>query len=323
MVLPRCTMSELTDKPWYSQKLMTEIYSWDSITSDEDVANYFNLEGYDVSRRAITDARNALGITAKSKSATVYEIDLTPPRILFLDIETRPNLGYFWRLYDENIGVNQLVDEHQMLCFAAKWLGGSEVEFYSQHVDGHEAMVYEAHRLFSEADVVMHWNGKKFDIPHINREFVLAGLEPPSTFKQIDLMMECRTRFKFASNKLQHISTALGLDGKFEHEGFDLWVKCMAGEAEAWETMQKYNVQDVVLLEQIYDKIKPWIRNHPNVPLYRGTGQCPSCGSTHITSHGKAYTNVRTYQRFKCEDCGAWMRGNKSIDSVGLSPVSY
>jgi DNA polymerase elongation subunit (family B) len=315
-------MTEQTKKPWYDKKVMDYVLSLDEIKSDDDVASYFATHGYTVSRRAITDARNALGILAKSKSEEIYEIDLEPPRMLFLDIETRPNLGYFWRLYDENIGVSQLVNEHQMLCFAAKWYGRDEVEFYSEHEHGQEEMVLQAHRLLDEADVVLHWNGKKFDIPHMNREFVLAGLTPPSTFKQIDLMMVARQRFKFASNKLQHISTALGLDGKFVHEGFELWVKCMAGEPEAWATMKKYNIQDVELLDQIYAILLPWITSHPNVPLYRGKGKCPNCGSSDLTSNGKSYTSVRTYERFRCEGCGSQMRGNKFIDSTPLVSVS-
>jgi DNA polymerase elongation subunit (family B)/ribosomal protein S27AE len=315
-------MDDITKKPWYDAELMATLYSRDDIQSDEDVARHFESHGFIVSRRAITDARNSLGLPAKTRSAALEAV-IEAPRILFLDIETRPNLGYFWRLYDENIGVNQLVDEHQVLCFAGKWLGVDGIEFYSSHRDGKEGMVHEAHRMLDEADVVMHWNGKKFDIPHLNKEFVMMGLEPPSTFKQVDLMMVVRSRFKFASNKLQHISKTFGLEGKFDHEGFDLWVKCMAGENEAWETMAKYNKQDVILLEQIYEKILPWIKSHPSVPLYRGVGKCPNCGSDSIIARGKAYTNLRTYQRYKCSDCGAWMRGNKYIESTDLISVSY
>lgn len=312
-------MSE-NDKPWYDLETMESIYARGEIKTDEDVASYFNAKGYDVSRRAITDARNSLGIPAKTKT---FDFDHESPKVLFIDIETRPNLGYFWRLYDENIGINQLVDEHQLLCFAAKWLGERKIEFYSEKEHGRVRMVHEAHRLLDEADVVIHWNGQKFDIPHLNREFVLNGLNPPSSFKQLDLLLTARSRFKFASNKLQHISTALGLEGKFEHEGFDLWVKCMAGEDKAWKTMKKYNKQDVVLLEQIYEKILPWIKGHPNVPLYRGEGKCPHCGSNNITHVGETYTNLRSYHRYQCQDCGTWMRGNKFVNSTGLMPITY
>lgn len=301
---------------------MAELYEQPWIRSDEDVVNHLKNDfNIDVSRRAITDARNQLGIPAKTKSFPVYEVTLETPKILFIDIETRPNLGYFWRLYDENIGINQLLEEHQLLSFAAKWRGIDEIEFYSEYKDGHPKMVREAHRLLDQADVVIHWNGKKFDIPHLNKEFVLLELTPPSAYKQIDLMLVARTQFKFISNKLQHISTALGLEGKFEHEGFELWLKCMSNDPEAWEVMQKYNCQDTVLLEQIYDKVLPWIKSHPNVPLYRGIGACPNCGSSDIESKGVAYTNVRVYEKFKCVDCGAWMRGTKSQDSTGYVPV--
>jgi hypothetical protein len=310
------------EKPWYNLEVMLGLYDKEEITSDEDAAEWFVNNGFAVSRRAITDARNALGIPAKTKAA-VYEVDLDPPKILFIDIETRPNLGYFWRMYDENIGVNQLVSEHQLLCFAAKWRGVDEMEFYSDHSHGKEYMVRQAHRLLDEADFVVHWNGKKFDIPHINREIILAGMTPPSGYKQLDLMLTARSQFKFVSNKLQHVSVALGFDGKLEHEGFEMWEKCMQGDPEAWAKMEEYNRRDTVLLEGIYDKILPWIKSHPNVPLYSGIGECPHCSSSDIEPHGTAYTNVRTYERFRCNDCGAWMRGTKYKDSTGFVPMSY
>jgi uncharacterized protein YprB with RNaseH-like and TPR domain len=309
-------------KPWLDENYMKSLFAAESIKSDEDAVDWFEELGYQVSRRAITDARNKFGIAAK-KNANTYEIELEPPRILFLDIETRPNLGYFWRLYDENIGINQLVDEHQLLCFAAKWYGSDNMEFYSEYVDGVEEMVRQARRLLDEADVVIHWNGKKFDIPHINKMIVLAGLTPPSSYKQVDLLHVVRKEFNFVSNKLQHVSTALGLEGKFEHEGFELWLKCMAGDPEAWKIMQTYNCQDVTLLDQIYVIVRPWIKSHPNVPLYRGVGSCPNCGSDNISNDRVAYTNVRTYPKFRCDDCGAQMRGKKYQTTTDFVPMTY
>lgn len=315
-------------KPWLNRGILASVYARPEIKNDEDAAKYFReVLRADVSRRTITDARNSFGIAAKAKS-DVYEVEvkeLEPPRILFIDIETRPNLGYFWRLYDENIGISQLVEEHQLLSFAAKWRGEEETHFFSEYEHGHEIMVAMAHEFLDTADFVIHWNGKRFDIPHLNKEFVLLELTPPSAYKQLDLMLTARSQFKFASNKLQHISTRLGLEGKFEHEGFELWLKCMANDPEAWETMRKYNIQDVVLLEQIYDKILPWIKQHPNVPLYTGTGDCPACGSSNIRGSGTAYMTSRTYPKFTCNDCGAQMRGTKSNkdSAAGYVPLSY
>jgi hypothetical protein len=96
-------------------------------------------------------------------------------KLLTLDIETSPNLAYVWALFDQNVGLNQLVEVGSVICFAAKWYGEKKIHYHSDHHDGHEAMVAAAWNLIDEADAVIHYNGKAFDIKHLNREFVLAG----------------------------------------------------------------------------------------------------------------------------------------------------
>jgi uncharacterized protein YprB with RNaseH-like and TPR domain len=98
-------------------------------------------------------------------------------------------------------------------------------------------------------------------VPHLNREFVLAGLEPPAPYQQIDLLTAVRKQFKFPSNKLEYVLTTLGLAGKKKHEGHELWIKCMANDPKAWRTMTAYNKRDVRALEDLYYRIKPWIPN--------------------------------------------------------------
>jgi uncharacterized protein YprB with RNaseH-like and TPR domain len=120
-------------------------------------------------------------------------------------------------------------------------------------------MVSTAHALLDLADVVMTWNGRKFDIPHLNREFLGLGFSPPSPYQQIDLYQVVKKNFLFPSNKLQYVSQALGLDGKVAHEGHGLWVACMEGDPEAWALMERYNKQDVWMLEEIYGRVQPWI----------------------------------------------------------------
>lgn len=244
-------------------------------------------------------------------------------RILSLDIETSPNLAYVWGLWNQNVGLNQLVSTTEMLCFAAKWMGEDEVMFFSSHRDGQAAMVAAARELLDEADVVMHFNGRKFDIPHLNRELILAGLTPPSPYSQIDLLQVVRKKFRFASNKLAHVSVALGLEGKVSHEGFDLWVKCMAGDDAAWARMEEYNRQDVVLLEELYHILLPWISNHPNRRLYGGNGGCPSCGSEDApASKGFAYTKLSKFRQFRCSDCGSWFRSSRREEGVDLQQAA-
>ena len=117
-------------------------------------------------------------------------------RILAIDIETSPNLAYVWGLWDQNVNLNQLVQSGEVLCFGAKWLGNEPIVFRSI-LDGKKKMLRDAWKLLDEADVLVHFNGKRFDLPWLNTEFVSAGLAPPSPYRQIDLMTVCKQQFRF------------------------------------------------------------------------------------------------------------------------------
>lgn len=239
-------------------------------------------------------------------------------RTLLIDIETSPLLADVWGLWQNNVSLNQLHESSRMLCFAAKWLGEPYVEFWSEYHDGPGLMVDKAWSLLNEADVVMHYNGRRFDVPHLNREFLLAGLLPPSPFKHIDLLDTAKKVFKFPSNKLEYVSKALGLKGKVHHEGHALWTKVMAGDEAAWKRMETYNKRDVVLLEQLYKKLRPWITSHPSHAAFEGEHVCPRCGSDRLRKEGYAYTGQAKRQRYQCRKCGGWSQGTGSVSLVRL-----
>jgi DNA polymerase elongation subunit (family B) len=245
-------------------------------------------------------------------------------RILALDIETRPNLAYVWGLWDQTVNLDALVEHQQTICWVAKWIGKRGTEFRSIHHDGQKQMIGRAWEVLNEADVVVHYNGRRFDIPHLNREFLRLELTPPSPYKQIDLLQTAKREFKFASNKLAYVSKQLGLEGKVQHEGYGLWLKCMAGDEAAWKTMKKYNVRDVILLEELYLRLRPWVRSHPSVAAHAGRDVCPACGSEHLQSRGYAFTQVSKYQRLQCVDCGKWSRATKRLDHTRVTgtPIS-
>ena len=79
-----------------------------------------------------------------------------------------------------------------------------------------------AHDLLSEADVVVHYNGDKFDLPHLNREFVESGLGPPAPYASIDLLKTVKRKFRFPSNKLDYVVQKLRLGAKVSTGGYDL-----------------------------------------------------------------------------------------------------
>ena len=238
-------------------------------------------------------------------------------KVLFFDIETMPHQVYAWGLWDQNVGLSQIIQPGRVFAFAAKWLGNPKVEFYSDFEHTHEGMVEAAHRLLSEADIVVTYNGMSFDIPHMQREFLLAGMAPPRPYKQIDLMRVAKKQFKFASNKLDFISQQLGLGRKTSHEGFDLWVKCMAGDEKALRKMAVYAKQDVKLTEKLYHYLLPWLTNVPHVGQMAGlANSCWACGGTKLRRDGVAHAFVTSYRLYECLKCGAWVRGNQRLQEA-------
>ena len=238
-------------------------------------------------------------------------------KVLFFDIENAPNLAYTWGLWDQNVGISQIVEPGRVFGFAFKWLGNKETGFYSDHEHGHTAMVEAAHRLFEEADVVVTYNGISFDIPHMQREFLVAGLNPPKPYKQIDLLRVCRKQFKFASNKLDYISQQLGLGRKTSHEGFDLWVKCMNDDPKAWAKMARYAKQDVRLTEKLYHYLLPWLTSVPHIGQMDGQSHsCWACGGTKLVRDGTAFAFVTSYRLYQCQGCGAWVRGSTKLQDA-------
>lgn len=243
-------------------------------------------------------------------------------KILLLDIETSPNVAHVWGIWQQNVGINQLMESSYVLCWAAKWLGEDELIFDSVHVSKPKKMLQRIHDLISEADAVVHYNGTKFDMPTLNKEFLLHNMNPPAPYKQIDLLRQVRSQFRFPSNKLDYVAKRLDLGKKTSHEGHELWVKCMNKDKDAWFRMEEYNKQDVVLLEKLYIRLLPWIKSHPN-HNHQSTGHvCPTCGGTHLQKRGVAVTATSTYQRFQCRGCGSWSQGTKQTKpSVEVKPL--
>jgi hypothetical protein len=121
-----------------------------------------------------------------------------------------------------------------------------------------------------------------------------------------------RHKFDFNSNRLDDLGAFLGLGRKVKHPGFEMWEKCLEGDPEAWALMEKYNKGDVVLLEKVYRKLRPWMNSHPALtPRDRAIFACPFCRSQNIRRKGHRYTRLGKTERYKCfeGDCGKWSVG--------------
>ena len=231
-------------------------------------------------------------------------------KILYLDIETAPNKVYTWGLWNQNIGLNQIDEPGYTLCWAAKWAGETPVYFASVHHNTKEEMLRQIYDKIDDADVVVHYNGTKFDMPILMQEFMGMGWSPPASVVHIDMLKVVRKQFRMLSNKLDYVAGALGIGNKVSHKGMALWLECMQGCNKAWKDMKRYNIGDVHILEKLYIRLLPWIPNHPNYGLFIETDDavCPSCSSSDLQKRGLYYTPTMTYQRFRCNSCGSWSK---------------
>lgn len=244
-------------------------------------------------------------------------------KILLFDIECSPALFYGYGLYDQNIPIQSIVENPRMIAFTAKWLGKKKIYAFSEYHQSRREMLDEMHALLDEADVVVGWNSKRFDVKWVNSEFMVEGMKPPSPYKQIDLMQEVKRNARFISNKLDYVSQRLLNDQKIEYSMLNMWriVNSPNTPEEArkkeWNAMMRYAKKDTELLEPLFKELLPWIRM-PHPARDTGSLNCRNCGSEDLERRGFALTLNGKYPRFVCRACGRWGRGS-AREAVGAA----
>jgi DNA polymerase elongation subunit (family B) len=264
-----------------------------------------------------------VGKTSVSKYRKRYadperEIELPNARVLIIDIESRPGQYYSWGPKAEWLASPMMINPGGMMCFAAKWLGEKDTMFFAEWHKDHESMVYAAHSLLSQADIVVTYNGDRYDLKRLNNEFLEANLAPPRPYRSIDLFKTNRQKFDLPYKKLDYLAQVTGTGEKVKHEGFGLWVGAMAGDPEARAKMEEYNIGDVELTERVYVKLLPWLATVPHMGMFvfGQDGECPYCGGTVAATGQSTNTHVQTYELFQCTNCEGWSRGNKPIGTT-------
>ncbi len=237
-------------------------------------------------------------------------------KILLYDIETSPNVGFTWGRIEQN--VIAFIRERMIISIAWKWLDEDKVHCsalphfkgYKKNKHNNRELIKKFHSVITKADIVVAHNGNRFDEKQLSTEFLKHKLPPPTPHKAIDTLVASRRYFRFNSNKLDDLGESLGVGRKLKHEGFGLWLGCLDGDMKSWERMVKYNKQDVVLLERIYKKMRPWMDSHPNLNHFSGDRlSCSVCGSSNTERRGVAFKMGSSYPRFQCKDCGKWSKG--------------
>lgn len=251
------------------------------------------------------------------------------PKVLLFDTETAPILAYVWDVWKQNISPVQIVHNWFLISWSAKWLNAPEM--MSAVLTPKEAINQDDSRivrllwnLFDEADIIIAHNADGFDVPKMNTRFLVHQMGTPSPYEVIDTLKVARKKFDFTHNKLNFLAEELGIPHQKLETEFALWKRCLAGDKKSLSYMQEYNDMDVVVLEEVYHRLRPFIKPHPNFNLYTDTHGCSTCGNDikNLIKKGKYATTVNKYDSYFCENCGSYSRTGASKKKVNLRSVA-
>lgn len=246
------------------------------------------------------------------------------PKILLLDVETSFKIAGVWGLYKQDISMSQVLQDMHILCWSAKWLEEDYIysdslhyhkDLYEQDPTDDTAILENLWELMDKADYVIAHNGARFDKPIINARFIQKGLMPPSAYQMIDTLKVARRVFRFTSNRLGDLGQTLGVGGKVDTGGFQLWYDVVVNHSKkAADHMVYYCERDIELLEDVYLKLRPWDERHPSTVILGDLNsmRCNVCKSPNIKKNGSYSTNTQIYQKYKCTECGHNMRSRKA-----------
>ena len=278
------------------------------IEIDSSLPNRVIAESVGCTRRMV---RHVRGEVEEKRPANL-------PKILIFDIETAPMEIYAWGLYKQHPGIQQVIKDWSLLSWSAKWLFDSNI--ISRKVTGKEAfnrddtnILPELWELINQADILVGHNIQSFDIRKVNLRFALMGLMPPMPYRVIDTYKTARRVFNSASFKMDYLNKIFGLDMK-DNAPYEWWKGAAEGDDECIAKMAAYNETDVRINEELYLKIRPWIKSHPNLGLYINTEEtvCTYCTNENLTWGGHYYTPAGKYRTFRCDSCGAIGRSRTS-----------
>lgn len=281
----------------------------------KEISKELNISDHEYLRGEFKNERYRRGLIQKTNLNISNKL-----KVNILDIEFSPMEVYTFGLWDQDISPDKVIKTGYVLCWSLKELNSSEI--ISECLTPNESkngndkrIINEIHKLLNESQIIIGHNVKEYDLKVLNTRFLYHGLQPLHPYQVIDTLTVARNNFAFPSNSLKYVNKFLGIKQKEETDGFTLWKNCMLGDETSLEKLSHYCNNDVLATEELYYKLRPYVKSHPNLALYFETDElvCKHCGSNHIDIDGYYYTNVAKYESIHCKNCGAWGRLNKNL----------
>jgi len=235
--------------------------------------------------------------------------------------QKRPKIA-IWDIECTNLNANY----GYMLCMGYKFLGESKSHLISitdfpafqKNPTNDYYLVKAAGEVLSQCDMWVTWYGARFDVPYLQSRLVFHKLPIMPPIAHVDGWRIAKYKMKLNSNRLASVTGFLELEEKTPLSG-PIWIRAAAGHKQSVKYVTEHCIQDVKVLEQVYERIKPLMTNHPGRGVMEGKKlACPVCGSARVQKRGYHMTRLRKYQRFQCQGCGAWSNDGKSLASTQL-----
>lgn len=232
-------------------------------------------------------------------------------RILTIDIERLPGTAYLWEPKTRYVPPRNFIEWPRLLCFAARWYGQKRVIFEAEwKKGGRERMVQRAWELYDEADIIITYNGRRFDNKHLKTDWLQANYPPPRPWKDVDLYQVVSRHFGYESKSLDSVTRRLGRPGKESFYDIAQSFAAANGDKAAQKRLREYNIGDIELTEWLADRLRPWIHNHPHVGAASTEPSCNRCGAKELEKQPTQYRAVLIdYVMYRCTNCGGMVRG--------------
>jgi DNA polymerase elongation subunit (family B) len=227
---------------------------------------------------------------------------------LFFDIETSPNIGFFWSSgYKLNISHENIIHERAIICVCYKWEDEKQTHSIEWNKGDDKELLEKFMQIMAEADEVVGQNSDNFDIKWLRTRCLHHGIDAQPEYQSVDTYKLAKKYFRFNSNKLDYMSSFMGFGNKL-HTGYDLWKKIvLENDKTSMVKMIKYCKKDVVLLEKVFKKMKTYVKHKTHVAVAQGETKidCPECASTNTKFNGNLITATGTkFKKMQCQNCG-------------------
>ena len=267
------------------------------------LARRLNIKDFDLCGQAIRE------VTYELRNNEPFINDKRIIKRLFYDIETSYNIVKSWRVgYNLTIQPGDIIHERAIICLSYKWEGEDKVHTLRWDKGCDKEVIAKFVDLMFEADELVGHNIDRFDTKWIMTRAIKHGIPVLPKYNSYDTLKKAKFKFNFNSNKLDYIAKFLGLGGKYEHPGMQMWDKIiLQNDPEAMAEMVFYCEKDVTLTEDVYNVLRKYTEHnvHHGVLLNKPKFTCPNDGSESVELVKTDVTKSGTIKRLmRCNDCG-------------------